>query len=114
VCQTQVLNNCVLNDTEVYGAGMTEIVDLDVDQSLLTHLSGEIAHDPALCENVAYCYYQFAISNKDNNNIKIFSMRIELEFFDPGNVDLDKRYKNIVQHGQYIRSEISPKTNPNM
>jgi hypothetical protein len=57
VCPTQALNNCILNDTEVYGAGMTEIVDMDVDQSLLTHLSAEIAHDPALCENVVYCYY---------------------------------------------------------
>ena len=103
VCPTNALSDCVLNETEVHGEGMTEIKDMNVDESLLTHLTAEIEHDPAMCVNVANCYYQFAISNKDNNNIQIFSMRIEMEYYDPGNVDLEKRYKNIVKHGQFIK-----------
>jgi hypothetical protein len=53
----------------VHGEGMTEITDMDEDESLLTHLSAEIDHDPAMCENADFCFYQFAISNKDNDII---------------------------------------------
>lgn len=93
---------------------MTELKDMDVDESLLSHLTAEISHDPSVCENVQFCYYIFSVSNKGSDNSHIISMRIEMEYYDPGNVDLEKRYKNIVQHGQFIRNEISPKTNPNM
>ena len=41
-------------------------------------------------------------------------MMIQLEFYDPGNVVLEKRYKNIVQYGEYIRHEISEYSNPDM
>jgi hypothetical protein len=49
VCPTQALDQCVLDDTEVYGANMTEIIDMDVDVSLVTHLSADISHDPVMC-----------------------------------------------------------------
>lgn len=114
VCGSVALIECNLNIDEQFGAGMNELTDIKVDQSLLSHLTAEIDHNPNVCPDVKYCYYQFAVSNKDNSKTQVFSMRIEYEFFDPGNVDLEKRYKNVIQHGQFIRHEISPKTNPNM
>lgn len=115
VCGTDIGNECLLNATESSeGLGMTELNDMNIDESLVTHLSAVIDHDPSVCVDVQYCYYQFAISNKDNIYLQIFSMRIEMEFYDPGNVDLQKSYKNLIQHGQFIRHEISPKTNPDM
>ena len=42
------------------------------------------------------------------------SVKLDFEYYDPGNVDLEKSYKNTINYGQFIRHEISPKTNPNM
>jgi hypothetical protein len=90
---------CVLDEQQVHGEDMTEITNLKVEQSLNNHVTALIPHNPDNCENKNKCYYMFSVSNKDSKDSKVFSMRIELEFYDPGNVDLEKKYENIVQHG---------------
>jgi hypothetical protein len=116
LCGSQVLDQCVLDENQVHGGGegMTELKDLNIDESLVTHLSGRIPHNPDLCENKEKCYYMFSVSNKNGSRDRIYSMRVELEFYDPGNIDLEKSYQNVVNHGQFIRHEISPYNNPNM
>jgi hypothetical protein len=75
---------------------MTELTNIDVEESSYGHLTAEITHIPENCENSARCFYMFSVSNKDASKSKTYSMRIELEFYDPGNVDLEKNYQNVV------------------
>ena len=83
----------MLTENEVHGGGaMTELTDIHLDKSILTHMNAEITHIPENCENVGKCFYIFSVSNKDIGSTLIYSMRIELEFYDPGNVDLEKTY----------------------
>jgi len=58
----------VLSEEEVHGGEtMTELTDIHVDESLLSHLNAEITHIPENCENSGKCYYIFSVSNKDND-----------------------------------------------
>lgn len=71
---------------------MKELKDMHVETDLISHLTAEIEHIPEDCDNTALCYYMFSVSNKGKTNSYTYSMRIELEFYDPGNVDLEKTY----------------------
>ena len=37
--------------------------------------------------------------DEDTGLVSHLTAEIELEFYDPGNVDLEKTYQNVVQHG---------------
>lgn len=93
MCTSSALSNCNLDTEEVHGGKtMKELNDIEVDDGISSHLTAEFDHDPSNCEDSNYCYYMFAISNKGNDKPRTFSMRVELEFYDPGNVDLEKSY----------------------
>jgi hypothetical protein len=115
MCPSQVAFDCRFDDLQVHGGqGINELTDLVVDEKLPSHLTAEIPHNPDDCTNKDKCYYMFSISNGGIWESSVYSMMIQLEFYDPGNVVLEKRYKNIVQYGEYIRHEISELSNPDM
>lgn len=48
------------------------------------------------------------------NDYKLLSIRINIETYNPGDVNLKIKYKNIVPYGEFINYEINPISNKNI
>ena len=72
--------------------------------------SATIPHSPDVCPDPSSCIYLFAVRNEDGESRGV-SILVSADFFDPGDVQLEKRYKNVIKQGQSIPHEISPLTN---
>jgi hypothetical protein len=64
-----------------------------------------------MCPDPAACVYIFAVRNQ-YGAARAISLMVSAKFDDPGDVELEKSYKNIVQQGQYIPHKISTNVNP--
>ena len=69
-----------------------------------------IAHDPSACSDPSSCVYIFAVRNQYGDSRPI-SLMVNAKFENPGDVELEKSYKNEVSQGQYIPHKISPDVN---
>ena len=44
----------------------------------------------------------------------VANVRVQGEFFNPGDVRLDRSYKNFVAHGKFVTYELNPKGNSDL
>lgn len=72
--------------------------------------TGYIYHNPSSCFNPEDCTYLFSLKNNDKV-YRLCSIRINVETYNPQDVNLKLPYKNIVEYGQFINYEINPKSN---
>ena len=70
---------------------------------------GYIRHRPHNCP-INGCTYLISIKNVKNEHVTV-NRRITSKFYDPGDVKLDKKYRNIVSMGDFVTYEINPFTN---
>ena len=69
-----------------------------------------ITHSPDVCPDPSSCIYMIVVRNEDSESRSV-SLLVSADFDDPGDVQLEKRYKNVIKQGQSIPYE-SPRTNP--
>lgn len=71
---------------------------------------GYISHDPNYCIEAGECTYLFSVKNIAKD-YKVCSIRVTAESYNPQDVDLKLKYKNVVNYGQFLNYEINPLSN---
>jgi hypothetical protein len=81
-------------------------------------VSGNILHYPTDCVNdngdQISCVYAIAVQNLNSESDHTIQITIVGEFYNPGDVELGKEYKDTINHGESIRYELNPFANPDM
>jgi hypothetical protein len=117
VCANSDPTQCTLTEEDLNGGNMCSLDagvgrdcgawDLEVTKG--SGIKGKVAHSAAGCGSG--CTYMVVVKNSDGTP-RAVSLLIQATFNDPGDVELDKQYKNIIRAGQYVPHEINPATNP--
>jgi len=97
---------CVLGDADARELCRIAVVSRDGADTV-----AEIPHDPSRCPDAASCTYMFLVSNSHWEG-RPLSLLVRTELNDPGDVVLEKTYKNVIKQGHYVPHRIAVSANP--
>lgn len=103
VCKTSDVGQCNIEENQLFDGSLC-VLGTDPARSCgaqvtVTPGSGRTAtipHSPAACPDPTSCIYLFAVRNEAGESRGV-SILVSADFFDPGDVQLEKRYKNVIQ-----------------
>lgn len=105
VCSSAAFIDCMLGDDE------KDLLKIKLDNQTTTGIfNGTLRHYPSDCPDPSKCTYFFKLTNPSASK-RVFSIKAEVQAYNPQDVNLKMRYANVVQYGEFINYEINPISN---